>query len=129
MNMVKLKLAQIVVGDQCRGVVVVAAGMPDESLILLKAQQLGWAIIVIAGSGGLAQKIIDAKEGKAGDSEFAKIANYGNTYVFSESLGAEDLRSMIRMHIVITSAMTVGTPDDILEEKLRASGASWSTRG
>ena len=129
MPIVRLKLAQIIVGEQCRGVVVVAAGMPEESIVLLKAVQLGWAIVVIAGSGGLAEKVIDAKQGNSNDRELKKIANYGNTFVFQEGLGPEDLRSMIRMHIMITSAMTVGTPDDVLEEKLRASGASWSTRG
>ena len=91
-------------GKSGRPVLIILAGREDGCEELLKvAADRNWGIIVMPGTGGHADELCAAiaNEG-TGSKVMQHVAKYGNASVFPESCDAKDLRTLCRVHLMLS---------------------------
>jgi hypothetical protein len=112
----RIKLTRSIIGggEKPRPVVVVLAGREEGCEAFLRiAAGANWGIIVIPETGGQADELCIALEGDETASKTMQyIAENGNISVLPESCGANEMRTMCRMHLMLSELSEMWEEDD-----------------
>lgn len=102
----RIKLIRSIIGGgkRPRPVLVILAGSEEGCEGFLRtAADMNWGIIVVPETGGQADELCSAVAGDGTTSKTMQfVADNGNISIIPESCGANEMRTMCRMHLMLS---------------------------
>jgi hypothetical protein len=99
-------------------VLIILAGKEDGCEEMLKvAADKNWGIIVIPGTGGQADELCAVLANvQTGSKAMQHVAKFGNASVLPETCEAKDLRTLCRVHLMLSGLAKMWTGDESDED-------------